>query len=226
MPFGLIIGVNSHFQSVIFGRVLLREEKVKKFEWVFREFVKMMGGKNPVTILTDQCRAMEVAISNVLLGTNHRWCKWHVLRKAKERLGALYGKNNQFEVDFHRIVNQMLTMEEFEGAWVEMLSTYALEKNPYLHHWRVYKCGSFYVDEVVPGEMYVAKHFDSQNREKWCKAQVLVHLRFTEVPAQYVLKRWTVGIRDVLPTHLVYQKYQGLMTSFSFRHSQLYLNCM
>lgn len=56
--------------------------------------------------------------------------------------------------------------------------------------------------------------------------KVLVHLRFTEVPAQYVLKRWTVGIRDVLPTHLVYQKYQGLMTSFSFRHSQLYLNCM
>lgn len=115
----------------------------------------------------------------------------------------------------------------------------------------MYKCGSFYVDEVVPGEMYVAKHFDSQNREKWCKAQVsggyytcecglyehmgllcchvlkvLVHLRFTEVPAQYVLKRWTVGIRDVLPTHLVYQKYQGLMTFFSFRHSQLYLNCM
>jgi hypothetical protein len=52
MPFGLIVGVNSHFQSVIFGGVLLREEKVENFEWVFREFVKMMSGKNPLTILT------------------------------------------------------------------------------------------------------------------------------------------------------------------------------
>ncbi|KAM0915707.1 hypothetical protein ACQ4PT_010665 [Festuca glaucescens] len=102
--------------------VLLREEKIENFEWVFREFVKMVSGKKPVTILTDQCRAMEVAIGNVLPATKHRWCKWHVLRKAKERLGALYGKNNQFKVDFHWIVNQMLTKEEFEGAWMQMLS--------------------------------------------------------------------------------------------------------
>ncbi|KAM0833454.1 hypothetical protein ACQ4PT_064253 [Festuca glaucescens] len=355
MPFGLIVGVNSHFQSVIFGGVLLREEKVENFEWLFREFVKMMSGKKPVTILTDQCRAMEVAIGNVLPHTKHRWCKWHVLRKAKERLGALYGKNSQFKVDFHRIVNQMLTIDEFEGAWVHMLSTYALEKNPYLYQiyetrekWAkpyfsgifcarmtstqrsesanhmlktyvppgsamhvfvkqfnkllydrdaeesfqekrtrlggvvykvgepmekhaakiytrtmfekfqdsLYKSGSYYVDEVVPSEVYVATHFDSESREKWCKVKykvtvsggyytcecgmyehmgmlcchvlkVLAHLRFKEIPALHVMKRWTVDARDVLPMHLVqYQKDQGLMTSFSFRHSQLYLNCM
>jgi hypothetical protein len=41
------------------------------------------------------------------------------------------------------------------------------------------------------------------------------------------MKRWTVDARDLLPLHLVqYQKDQGLTTSFSFRHSQLYLNCM
>jgi hypothetical protein len=27
----------------------------------------------------------------------------------------------------------MLTREEFEGAWMQMLSTYTLEKNPYLY---------------------------------------------------------------------------------------------
>ncbi|KAK1682188.1 hypothetical protein QYE76_043036 [Lolium multiflorum] len=119
--------------SVIFAGVLLREEKVENFEWIFREFVKLMSGKKPVTVLTDQCRAMEVAIGNVLTATKHRWCKWHVLRKAKERLGALYGKNSQFKVDFHRIVNQMLTKDEFEAAWMQMLSMYALEKNPYVY---------------------------------------------------------------------------------------------
>jgi hypothetical protein len=35
----------------------------------------------------------------------------------------------------------------------------------------LYKSGSYYVDQVVPGERYVAKHFDSDIREKWCKVQ-------------------------------------------------------
>ncbi|KAM0923575.1 hypothetical protein ACQ4PT_005447 [Festuca glaucescens] len=273
MPFGLIVGVNSHFQSVIFGGVLLREEKVENFEWVFREFVKMMSGKNPVTILTDQCRAMEVAIANVLLDTKHHWCKWH-----------------------------MLTKEEFEGAWVHMLSTYALEKNPYLYQiyetrdkWaKPYFSGIFcarmtstqrsesanhmlktYVPpgsamhvfvkqfnklmydwdaeesfqekrtrlggvvykvgepmEKLAAKIYTRTMFkkfqDSMYKSgSYYVDEVLVHLRFSEIPALHVMKKWTVDTRDVLPMHLVqYQKDQGLMTSFSFRHSQLYLNCM
>ncbi|KAM0857454.1 hypothetical protein ACQ4PT_048439 [Festuca glaucescens] len=233
----------------------------------------MLAGFACQVTATDQCRATEVAIGNVLPGTKHRWCKWHVLRKAKERLGALYGKNSQFKVDFHRIVNQMLTKEEFEGAWMHMLSMYALEKNPYLYQiyetrdkWAkpyfsgifyvrttstqrsesanhmlktyvppgsamhvfvkqfnqllydrdaeesfqekrtrlggvvykvgepmekhaakiytrtmlekfqevLYKSGSYYVDELVPGKVYVAKHFDSESREKWCKVEYKV----------------------------------------------------
>lgn len=52
MPFGLFVGVNNHFQTTIFAGVLMRRETAKSFKWVFKEFLKLMGGKAPLTILT------------------------------------------------------------------------------------------------------------------------------------------------------------------------------
>jgi hypothetical protein len=52
MPFGIFVGVNNHFQSILFAGVLLTDERTETFEWVFKEFVNLMGGKPPVTILT------------------------------------------------------------------------------------------------------------------------------------------------------------------------------
>ncbi|KAM3371812.1 hypothetical protein ACQJBY_018951 [Aegilops geniculata] len=55
MPFGLFVGVNNHFQSIIFGGAMMRDEKEETFKWIFREFVRMVGGKHPQTILTGLC---------------------------------------------------------------------------------------------------------------------------------------------------------------------------
>lgn len=55
LPFGLFIGVNNHFQSVVFGGVLLTTEKTEDFEWAFSKFVEIMGSKEPQTILTGLC---------------------------------------------------------------------------------------------------------------------------------------------------------------------------
>jgi hypothetical protein len=52
LPFGLFVGVNNHFQSIIFGGVLLTEETIDAFKWTFRNFVSMMGKDAPQTILT------------------------------------------------------------------------------------------------------------------------------------------------------------------------------
>ncbi|CAM0943981.1 unnamed protein product [Alopecurus aequalis] len=129
MPFGLFVGVNNHFQSIIFGGVMMRDERKESFDWVFKEFVRMVGGKPPKTILTDQARAME---QDAPPNTVHRWCKWHVLRKAKESLGAVYGKRSDFKYEFHKLVHHMIMPEEFEDGWMQMLANYSLQKHLFL----------------------------------------------------------------------------------------------
>jgi hypothetical protein len=52
MPFGMFVGVNNHFQSTILAGVLMTNETTEIFKWVFREFVSLMGGNAPATILT------------------------------------------------------------------------------------------------------------------------------------------------------------------------------
>jgi hypothetical protein len=63
MPFGLFVGVNNNFQSIILGGVLLTNERTEPFEWVFKEFVFIMGGKAPVTILTGMADIKQTTAS-------------------------------------------------------------------------------------------------------------------------------------------------------------------
>ncbi|XBI26690.1 protein FAR1-RELATED SEQUENCE 5-like isoform X1 [Triticum dicoccoides] len=75
---------------------------------------------------------MELAIAAELPNTVHRWCKWHILKKAKESMGVLWSKDSKFKMEFHKLLHHMITKEEFEAGWQDMLENYNLRKHPFL----------------------------------------------------------------------------------------------
>ncbi|KAJ4756927.1 Protein FAR1-RELATED SEQUENCE 5 [Rhynchospora pubera] len=75
---------------------------------------------------------MRIAIKEVFPNTVHRCCQWHMMRKARDHLGALYNMKEGFEVELKRVINCSLTVSEFEEGWRNMLRNHKLQKNRHL----------------------------------------------------------------------------------------------
>ena len=54
----------------------------------------------------------------------HHSCRWHIMKKAQEKLGALLGRNPGLSKDFNDCVDFSLTLEEFEAGWAEPMLKY------------------------------------------------------------------------------------------------------
>jgi len=72
-------------------------------------------------LMVDQCAAMAKALRNIMPMTRHRWCRWHVLKKAKKKLGRVYSKQKPFKR------TDVVAIDEFESGWEQIISKYVLE---------------------------------------------------------------------------------------------------
>ena len=87
-PFALLVGVNHHKQTIIFGGALLYDETIETFAWFFDTFSRTMLGRKPNTILTDQDAAMDKALSTQWPETKHRLCFWHMYQNVAKHLSV------------------------------------------------------------------------------------------------------------------------------------------
>ncbi|XP_020187409.1 protein FAR1-RELATED SEQUENCE 5-like [Aegilops tauschii subsp. strangulata] len=124
MPFAPFIGINMHGQSIMLGCGFVRQEIASSYDWLFDAFLEAMDGLALDNIITDQDIAMAQAIKRKTPTMIHRCCRWHIMKKAQEKLGPVLARNPYLVKDFNECIDFSFTPAEFEWKWVALLLKY------------------------------------------------------------------------------------------------------
>jgi hypothetical protein len=126
-PLVIFSGVNHHNQSVIFGSAIVGDETEDTYVWLLQQFLEAMGGKAPVSVITDGDLSMRNAIRRVFPHAHHRLCAWHLARNATSNI-----KNPKFVPKFKRCMFGDFDIEEFETMWDLLVAEFGLENNKWI----------------------------------------------------------------------------------------------
>ena len=119
-------------EQLSLGGLSCKMRKQKLSSGYFETFVEVMGGKKPRVVLTDQDAAMKLAVPKVFPDALHRFCLWHVRRKARENLKVYFHLKKGMEKELDECIMQSITVEEFERKWHGMLEKYGCEKHAHI----------------------------------------------------------------------------------------------
>ncbi|CAL0317570.1 unnamed protein product [Lupinus luteus] len=132
VPFAPFTGINHHGQRILFGCALLLDDSEASLVWLIKTFLTAMNDRHPVSITTDQDRAIKIAVSQVLPQTRHCISKWHVLREGQEKLAHVCHMHPKFQVELYNCINLTETIEEFDSSWNSIINKYELRRNDWL----------------------------------------------------------------------------------------------
>ncbi|KAG6403960.1 hypothetical protein SASPL_136194 [Salvia splendens] len=116
MIFTPFVGVNHHHQTIVFGCGFLSDEKTESYVWLLNKFMDMPTGP-PKSIITDQDPALTKALAQVLLGTVHRYCLWHILNKFPENISPVTFRDHYQSIK--NVKKNSISPEDFEHGWSE-----------------------------------------------------------------------------------------------------------
>ncbi|GLT43245.1 hypothetical protein SLA2020_172090 [Shorea laevis] len=167
VPFAPFTGLNHHGQIILFGCALLLDDSEASFLWLFKTFLTAMNERQPVSLVTDQDRAIKTAVAQVFPEARHCISKWHVLREGQEKLAHVCQAHPSFQMELYNCINLTETIEEFESSWTSILDKYDLRGHDWLqsiHNARaqwvpVYFRDSFFA-AVNPTQLFDGSFFD------------------------------------------------------------------
>ncbi|XP_042051739.1 protein FAR1-RELATED SEQUENCE 5-like [Salvia splendens] len=166
MIFTPFTGKDNHGSPVTFAAGLVCSEKTGAFAWLFRHFVDCMGVA-PRMIVTDQDLGMRSAIEEVLVGTHHRWCMWHIMHKLAVKVPNRLLRDDEFKKEFNACVwSDLLEPGEFEEEWNRLIEHHHLEDIDWfntLYAYRKYWIPAYFRDFPMGSMIRTTSISESEN---------------------------------------------------------------
>nr|KYP34832.1 Protein FAR1-RELATED SEQUENCE 5 [Cajanus cajan] len=126
-PLVLFSGVNHHNQTTVFASAFVADETEETYVWLLEQFLVAMGGKTPVSVITEDNVPMRSAIRRIFPNAYHRLCAFHLLRNAKAIV-----KNERFTAEFKKFMFDDYEVGEFELRWDEMVQEFGVQDNSWV----------------------------------------------------------------------------------------------
>ncbi|KAM6541813.1 hypothetical protein CsatB_006260 [Cannabis sativa] len=151
-PLLILVGVNHHFRTTVFGLALLCDESASTFIWVLQCFLDAMYNKPPSVVITDGDKAMREAINVVMPNAVHRLCAWHISTNASKAV-----PNPSFKTAMnHLLYHYYFQEEEWEQEWKSVMEKFGLQTNGW--------CQAQYETKRNWAETFLRGHFMAGSR--------------------------------------------------------------
>ncbi|CAD5315341.1 unnamed protein product [Arabidopsis thaliana] len=105
-------------------------QTMESYHWLLKVWLSVMK-RSPQTIVTDRCKPLEAAISQVFPRSHQRFSLTHIMRKIPEKLGGLHNYDAVRKA-FTKAVYETLKVVEFEAAWGFMVHNFGVIENEWL----------------------------------------------------------------------------------------------
>ncbi|XP_062089762.1 protein FAR-RED IMPAIRED RESPONSE 1-like [Humulus lupulus] len=78
----IILGVNHHFKTCIFGMALLNSEDELTYFWLLEKFIECHNHVTLKVVVTDRDGAIKNIVLKYFTNATHRLCVWHLCTNA------------------------------------------------------------------------------------------------------------------------------------------------